>query len=336
MDKQVKVDIYGTLSLPLATPQRPLVSMILLSFNQKRYIQAAIEGAFSQTYTPLEIILSDDCSTDGTFAIMEEMAQNYCGPHKVVLVRRPHNLGLIRHLNESMTIASADIFVLAAGDDISLPHRVETIVRTFVDSRGALLVHSDAIAIDADGRIGEVQKPPVPDQNAGLEAMATASAIYVGATGAIHRDLINFFGAIAEDSAFEDLVMGFRANLLGGMRHITQPLVHYRTGVGLSSFGLRETRFSELRTRYAQIMVATLRQRESDMQKIECAGKGRVLERLKKAQTNLLRIGKFHATANSSQPLAYLQTALSQGWFGLAELLRHLRFALKKRTPKLP
>jgi glycosyltransferase involved in cell wall biosynthesis len=42
-----------------------------------------VEGAFSQTYSPLEIILSDDCSSDRTFEIMEEMAREYQGPHLV-------------------------------------------------------------------------------------------------------------------------------------------------------------------------------------------------------------------------------------------------------------
>ena len=74
-----------------ATPERPLVSMIITAYNQEGYIRATIEGAFSQTYEPLEIVMSDDCSPDGTFAIMEEMAAAYSGPHKLVLNRNPKN-----------------------------------------------------------------------------------------------------------------------------------------------------------------------------------------------------------------------------------------------------
>ncbi|HUF60663.1 MAG TPA: glycosyltransferase, partial [Verrucomicrobiales bacterium] len=63
--------------MPETEPQsteRPLVSFLLLAYNQEQYIHEAVEGAFSQTYSPLEIILSDDCSTDRTFEIMREMA----------------------------------------------------------------------------------------------------------------------------------------------------------------------------------------------------------------------------------------------------------------------
>ncbi len=54
--------------------ERPLVSFVLLAYNQERYVEEAIAGAFAQDYSPLEIILSDDCSTDGTYAIMQRMA----------------------------------------------------------------------------------------------------------------------------------------------------------------------------------------------------------------------------------------------------------------------
>jgi glycosyltransferase involved in cell wall biosynthesis len=58
---------------------RPLVTFALFTYNRERYIREAVEGAFSQTYSPLEIILSDDCSSDSTFEIIREMAGAYVG-----------------------------------------------------------------------------------------------------------------------------------------------------------------------------------------------------------------------------------------------------------------
>ena len=45
---------------------RPLVSFCLKSYNQKRYLKNALQGAFAQTYRPLEIVISDDGSKDGS------------------------------------------------------------------------------------------------------------------------------------------------------------------------------------------------------------------------------------------------------------------------------
>ena len=62
--------------------ERPLVTFALLAYNQERFVREAVRAAFEQTYRPLEIILSDDCSQDGTFEVLMNMAQSYTGPHK--------------------------------------------------------------------------------------------------------------------------------------------------------------------------------------------------------------------------------------------------------------
>ena len=48
------------------TTEPPRVTLAVIAYNQERFIREAIEGAFAQTYQPLEIILSDDCSSDRT------------------------------------------------------------------------------------------------------------------------------------------------------------------------------------------------------------------------------------------------------------------------------
>ncbi len=109
--------------LGLDSNKRPVISFTLYAYNQERIIHQAVKGAFSQTYSPLEIILSDDCSSDRTFEIMEKMAAAYHGPHKVVLNRNLKNLGMGRHYSKIMEMANGEIIVGAAGDDVSLPER---------------------------------------------------------------------------------------------------------------------------------------------------------------------------------------------------------------------
>jgi hypothetical protein len=88
-------------------PGRPLVTHFLYGYKQERSIRAAIEGVLAQTYQPLEVVLSDDCSPDGTYRVMQEMAAAYRGPHKVVLNRNPKNLGIAGHVERIMEIASS-------------------------------------------------------------------------------------------------------------------------------------------------------------------------------------------------------------------------------------
>ena len=67
-------------------PELPSISIILTGHNEEYCIGDAIRSVFGQDYEgPVEIILSDDGSSDGTFAVMQEMAAEYRGPHRVVL-----------------------------------------------------------------------------------------------------------------------------------------------------------------------------------------------------------------------------------------------------------
>src|SRR5258708_29983030 len=105
------------------TDGKPLLTFSIGAYNQEPFIRQAVLGAFAQTYSPLQIILSDDCSSDRTFDIMAEMAAAYRGPHEVVLNRNPKNVGLVAHINRVVQLTRGELLVVSAGDDISLPHR---------------------------------------------------------------------------------------------------------------------------------------------------------------------------------------------------------------------
>lgn len=51
---------------------KPLITLAILTYNQAKYIAEAIDGALSQCYHPLEIIISDDCSQDVTYQIIKK------------------------------------------------------------------------------------------------------------------------------------------------------------------------------------------------------------------------------------------------------------------------
>src|SRR5512139_2419524 len=102
---------------------RPLISFVMTCYNQERFIHEALQGAFSQHYSPLEIIISDDCSTDRTFDLVREVGAAYRGPHRLVLNRNPANLGIGGNLSKAMELCNGELVITAGGDDISLPER---------------------------------------------------------------------------------------------------------------------------------------------------------------------------------------------------------------------
>lgn len=211
------------------SPDRPLITFALVAYNQEQFIAEAVQGAFSQTYSPLEIILSDDCSPDRTFEIMQEMAAAYQGPHTVVLNRNERNLGLIGHLNRVMEIVQGELIVIAAGDDVSLPERTEKLYQSYAVSQGqAHSLFSRAIRIDSDGGQLGVEQILYSPGRYELDYMAEHQVSVPGSTQAWSREIFDMFGPIDTRLISEDVIIPFRAALLGRISFIDHPLIYRR------------------------------------------------------------------------------------------------------------
>jgi len=207
---------------------RPLITFALFAYNQEKYIREAVEGAFAQTYSPLEIILSDDCSTDGTFEIMKAMAASYRGPHRVVLNRNPSNLGICPHIDVVMEMAQGQLIVPAAGDDISLPNRAETTHAVWAKCSWPDYLFFGIEVFSDHGKMSRrfVFNPETAtprgmiEHYGGLTLLAPAEAW--------HRRLFDVFGPLPPGVMTEDKSIAFRAALLGGVVYVSYPLVRYR------------------------------------------------------------------------------------------------------------
>jgi len=247
----------------------PLVTFALITYNQEQFVSDAIEGAFSQSYHPLEILLSDDCSSDGTYKILKNAAEKYRGPHSIKVNRNVKNLGLVGHINKVFEISSGEIIVAAAGDDISLPERTDLIVRKFVEE-SSLLVHSFAHEINnAGNETGRILPDRRTFKNTSVRSAALSHAVYLGATGAWSKELFEIYGQLTFSNAYEDLTLGFRAILEDRIGSLPIPLVKYRSTSGMSSQfqvykGWRHLWRQKLR--YLEVRYDVLRQRQTDCQ----------------------------------------------------------------------
>jgi glycosyltransferase involved in cell wall biosynthesis len=260
---------------------RPLVSFVLVAYRQEQFIRAAVEAAFRQSYSPLEIILSDDCSPDNTFKIMQEMAGAYQGPHQVRLNRNERNLGLGGHINRCMDLARGELIVGAAGDDISLPHRTEATVAAWIKSnRKACSIYADAITINEQGQeLGwKVQHKPEAYRGDVLRLCRKGKVGVPGCTHAWHRSVFEHFGPLNPDIFFEDGVIPLRSRLLGEVEYIPETLVQYRVWNGSIAKPYQKAdtveRYKESRAAGARQLMAVYRQWRSDFGKAPAAPAG--------------------------------------------------------------
>lgn len=225
MDDTAVLTSYGNTDRTEGTAERPLVTFALFAYDQEKYIREAVEGAFSQTYSPLEIILSDDCSSDRTFAIMREMAAGYEGTHRLRLRQGQENQGVLGHVLTVSRQALGSILVVAAGDDVSLPSRTAKLVAAFSEDR-IVSASSDYILISEQGASLQHNEGRIRDRD---KWHSRNNAWVHGASAAYRTGFLTALPIPEQSVLYEDMVFADIASLSGMVSaRLTDKLIQYR------------------------------------------------------------------------------------------------------------
>lgn len=236
---------------------KPLVTIAMMTYNQEKYVRESVRGMLSQTYEPLEIVISDDCSSDRTWDIILEEVQAYKdadGVHKnIVLNRNEKNLGIARHFEKWVSLCHGVLLVCNGGDDISVSDRVERIVAAWMaqDGNVSLLIHSAFIINKKGQTLGILDERSIEHP---LGAVSTYNRFLFMTAG---------FGGIVEPEAYEDLVFARRAQMIGMVMSIPDKLLYYRVGSGISSIAHKRR---EVEIRGAKARIASCWQTRLDLE----------------------------------------------------------------------
>jgi glycosyltransferase involved in cell wall biosynthesis len=303
---------------------RPLVTFSLSCYNQEAFIGEAVAGAFAQTYSPLEILISDDCSKDRTFAIVQEMAAAYKGPHTVRLNRNARNLGLGGNANRLTEMCQGELSVAAAGDDISLPERTEIVVRAWNDSGcKAMSLGSRCQVIDQSGRpISAAEGAPIRSEAIRFSHEEGTIAGFLrrrrphitGAANAVSRRLFALFGPFPEGITYEDTALCFRTVLAGGkFTFIDAPLVKYRRHEGNITFDLERVH-SRVPLSFAEVQ----RKRRVELDRLIAVYKGFSVDAERAKQQGLIPLAEYPDVEKRIRDecwrLELRRELLSRGW----------------------
>lgn len=121
---------------------KPLVSIIVITYNSSKYVLETLESAKAQTYQNIELIISDDCSADNTIEIcnkwVKENSQRFS---RIDIVTSNHNTGIPANCNRGANSAKGEWVKIIAGDDMLLLNCIETNIN-FINSTKADLVFS--------------------------------------------------------------------------------------------------------------------------------------------------------------------------------------------------
>jgi len=126
----------------------PRLTIGMPIYNGERYMAETIEAILGQTFTDFELIVSDNCSTDGTRAVVEGfMARD----PRVRYVCNETNVGAARNYNQLVGFARGELFKWAGYDDIPLPTYLERCVAALDADPGVVIAYPRTVIIDGDG-----------------------------------------------------------------------------------------------------------------------------------------------------------------------------------------
>jgi len=210
----------------------PLVTIGMPVFISAEYVAGALDSLVGQTYPNLEIVISDNASTDGTERICREYAT---GDARVRYLREEQNRGAIWNFNRLVTLARGDFFKWAAGDDICDPTFVARCVEVLTDDPTIVCCHSRTGVIDSSDR--RLLHRPDPTRSGGdgssphphkrfLDVLRT-DGYSARSYGVMHTETLRGCAPLMTVYGSEKVLMGELA-LLGRFHDIEEVLFYER------------------------------------------------------------------------------------------------------------
>ncbi len=219
---------------------------LLMTYNQAAFVREAVCSALAQTYSPLEIVISDDASEDGTYDVIAEEVSRYAGPHSVRLNRNAKRQGSVAHLVQAVETIGEDAFIIMAhGDDISMPNRTEVLVAAWRET-GASMVSSAAKWLNGRGW------RPYRSQSHFVAAdkiiAKSWTAEMLGAALAFEPKILSSFERLTPERlrCGLDYVLPLRAAATNGFYYVSDKLIQYRLHPGNMSHVFRDKKESRI------------------------------------------------------------------------------------------
>jgi len=137
---------------------RPLeVSVALCTHNGARFLREQVRSICLQTRPPVEIVLSDDASRDGSVEVVRttvaECAAERPGPPIALRVfENPVALRVVKNFEQAISACTSELIALCDQDDVWMPDRLALMVARFEQDANLLLLHTDARLVDAERR----------------------------------------------------------------------------------------------------------------------------------------------------------------------------------------
>ncbi|WP_295674744.1 glycosyltransferase family 2 protein [uncultured Mucilaginibacter sp.] len=202
--------------------EAPLVSIALCTYNGSEFLSLQLDGLVNQSYKNIEIVVVDDCSTDDTFAILEDYARQY---PQFKIHRNQQNLGFAGNFEKAVKLCEGELIALCDQDDLWDVKKIALQVDAIKDN---VLIYHDSEFIHHDGTSINKKMSDLMNLYRGDDPIAILFFNCVsGHTILMKKTLIDAALPLRK-GYFHDWWLAYVATNIGTIDFIPQCLVKYR------------------------------------------------------------------------------------------------------------
>ena len=206
------------------------MSVCIPAFNAAEYLRQSVESVLEQSCRDFEIVIVDNCSTDQTGALIDELLKNSAG--RIRYYKNDRNIGLVGNLNRCLEYAQGMYIKFLMADDLLLPGCLEQMAIGLDTCKSVTLVASGRLIIDEHGRELAISRYSntnvvIPGKQAITECLFGSH--YIGEPTAVMFRKSDLEGKFREDlPQVVDMDMWFRLLERGDLLYMGEPLCAIR------------------------------------------------------------------------------------------------------------
>ena len=199
----------------------PLVSIVLGTYNGEKYLVQQLDSILGQSYGNIEIIISDDASTDRT----REILKRYQDDKRVKIFIQEKNIGLSANYSFAAAKATGDLIAFSDQDDIWVPDKLEKLVANLGNSH---LIYSDSILVDEQGNSLGRKLSDLKYMYSGEDSRGYFLYSCVWGHGMLITRKLLDLSLPFPVTTNHDIWISFKAFMNGGIKYFDEPLTYYR------------------------------------------------------------------------------------------------------------
>ena len=318
----------------------PKIDILMTTYNGEKYLKEQIESILNQTYKNINLIISDDCSTDNTRDILKE----YQDLENIKIYYQDKNLGYVANFEFLLKHVESDIYMLSDQDDVWMPNKIEETFKKLEEDNADLVFTDLEVVNQKLELINKSFNKSMNKEHKIGKTLGTNQFEYLynnitGCTIMSKKKWIDEILPIPKGSKYviHDSWIGLIISLNGKISYLDKPTIKYRqhseNQVGTERESYKYNNFEQVRNLFINVKkdlfktyIENQEKFPEELQKLNCEGQKYFDDIEKKKNVNLRNWGVFYKLYKNESISYYIANFVILNLPILGKLVYKLKF----------